>query len=144
MKRRCENIYQIARKAAGLTQEQAAEMLYISVRSIAEYEAGRTIPPDDIVCKMIDLYKAYWLGYQHLKQASEVGRRFLPDIQISDLAMAVLRLQKETADVGAIQTAMVEIVCDGKIDGSEQQRWKTVEREISEMAGAAMAVIFSK
>lgn len=144
MKQDRRNIYQIARKNAGLTQEQAAELLHISVRSLAEYESGRVTPPDDIVCEMIELYKAYWLGYQHLKQASEVGRRFLPDVQISDLAMAVLRLQKETADVGALQTAMVEIVCDGKIDGSEQQRWKTVEREISEMAGAAMSVIFSK
>ena len=33
-----------ARRNAGLTQEQAAEQLYI--RSLAEYEAGRTILPD--------------------------------------------------------------------------------------------------
>lgn len=56
MKRCCGNIYKNARRAAGLTQEQAAEQLYISVRSLAEYEAGRTTPPDDVACRMIDVY----------------------------------------------------------------------------------------
>lgn len=36
----CRNIYQAARKVAGLTQEKAAEMIGISVRSLADYETG--------------------------------------------------------------------------------------------------------
>lgn len=85
MKGACGNIYKTARRAAGLTQEQAAEQLYISVRSIAEYESGRTIPPDDVVCRMVDLYGDRSLAYLHLKQSTEVGRRYLPDLHILDL-----------------------------------------------------------
>ena len=42
------NIYQSARKLAGLTRERAAELLNVSVRSLADYEAEARIPPNDI------------------------------------------------------------------------------------------------
>lgn len=144
MKRYCENIYKSARKAAGLTQEQAAEQLYISVRSLAEYEAGRTIPSDDIVCRMVEIYGAKHLAYLHLKQSTEVGRRFLPDLHILDLPRSVLRLQKEVADVNDVHQAMVEVACDGTIDGHEHETWQSIEKELMEMIGAGLSVVFAK
>lgn len=42
------SIYRICREAAGLTQEQAAEGLNCSVRSLARYESGEQHVPDDI------------------------------------------------------------------------------------------------
>ena len=40
MQNDCGNIYRSARKFAGLTQERAAELLGLSVRSLADYETG--------------------------------------------------------------------------------------------------------
>jgi len=94
MKRTCENIYKSARVDAGLTQEKAAEMLFISTRSLCDYESGKTIPPEDVVSRMVDVYDSPRLGYQHLKQNNIVGRRLLPDLKTNDLPRAVLRLQK--------------------------------------------------
>lgn len=39
------NIYKTARRAAGMTQEAAAERLGISVESVRAYETGQRIPP---------------------------------------------------------------------------------------------------
>jgi len=139
----CGNVYQVARKSAGLTQDNAAELLHISVRSLGAYENGETIPPDDVVCNMIEVYQARYLGYMHLKQSTEVGRRFLPDLDISDLAKSVLRLQKEVGDLKHINSDMIEIACDGAVEESEKDRWKSITKEINEMAGAALAVSFS-
>jgi len=144
MKRHCENIYKNARKVAGLTQEQAAEQLYISVRSLAEYEAGRTIPPDDVVCRMVEVYKAKHLAYLHLKQSTEVGRRFLPELHILDLPRSVLRLQKEVADVNGIHREMVEVVCDGMVEEHEHETWQSIEKELMEMIGAGLSVVFAR
>lgn len=144
MRKQCENIYKIARKAAGLTQEQAAELLHISVRSLTEYEAGRTIPASDIVCKMIEVYGTPWLAYEHLRQSSEVGRRYLPEVDLTDLAKSVLRLQKEVADVENIKPKMVEVACDGVVHPHEEEIWSRVIKEVLEMAGAALAVVFSQ
>lgn len=44
---------------------------------------------------MIEIYDAQYLAYQHLKTSAEVGRKYLPDIEIRELLVAILRLQKE-------------------------------------------------
>lgn len=144
MKQHCENIYKSARRDAGMTQEQAAEQLYISVRSLAEYEAGRTTPPDDVVCRMIDIYGDRSLAYMHLKQSTEVGRRFLPDLHILDLPRSVLKLQKEVKDVTDINPEIVDVACDGEIEEHEQETWQNVIKELMEMVAAGLSVVFAR
>lgn len=144
MKQHCENIYKTARRDAGMTQEQAAEQLYISVRSLAEYEAGRTTPPDDVVCRMIDVYGDRSLAYMHLKNSTEVGRRFLPDLHILDLPRSVLKLQKEVKDVTDINPEIVDVACDGEIEEHEHETWQNIEKELMEMVGAGLSVVFAR
>ena len=54
MSNECENLYKICRISAGLTQEQAAELLAVSQRTLSEYENGRARVPDDIVAAMVE------------------------------------------------------------------------------------------
>ena len=56
MQGNCKNIYRTARIVAGFTQEKAAEMLGISVRSLADYETGVRLPPNDVVNDMVMCY----------------------------------------------------------------------------------------
>lgn len=144
MKGYCENIYKNTRRAAGLTQEEAAELLHISPRTLLEYESGRIIPPDDIVCKMVEVYGAKHLAYLHLKNSTEVGRRFLPDLHILDLPRSVLKLQKEVKDVTDINHHMVDVACDGMVEEHERETWQIIEKELMEMVGAGLEVIFAR
>lgn len=139
----CGNIYRISRVSADVSQEVAAELLHISSRSLSDYEAGRTTPPDDIVCAMVEVYSAHWLAYEHLRISSKVGQMFLPEIDFSDLPKAVLRFQKEVGDIQLISRDMVEIACDGTVDHTEIERWHHVGREVTEAIGAAFSVVFS-
>src|SRR5690625_5142709 len=93
------NIYQMARNHTGLTQEQAAELLHISLRSLSAYESGTTVPHGDIVHDMVEIYNAKWLGYEHLRLSTNLGKKVLPKIDIDDIAKSVLVLQKESGDV---------------------------------------------
>lgn len=144
MQVRYTNIYKAARKSAGLTQEQAAELLCVSQRSLADYENGKTTPPDDVVCRMIEIYDAPWLGYSHLKYSTEVGRKYLPDINFSDLARAVLRFQKEVRDLETVDDKLIEIACDGVISEHEKPKWSEVAKEIKEVVSAAFAILFAE
>jgi transcriptional regulator with XRE-family HTH domain len=135
MKQRCKNIYQNARRFAGFTQEQASELLFISTRSLAEYEAGRTVPPDDTVCRMIEVYKTEWLGYAYLKQSSEVGRKLLPEIEFTDLPRSVLKLQKEVYDINQFGPEMITMACSGTVS-------EIITKAVMEMVGAGLGVIF--
>lgn len=62
------NIYKNARRAAGYTQETAAEQLGLSVESVRAYETGQRIPPNDVVEQMVICYNAQRLAYQHLHE----------------------------------------------------------------------------
>ena len=37
-----------------------------------------------------------------------------------------------------------KIACDGRIDRHEEDRWDEVTKEVFEMAGAALSVVFSR
>ena len=61
----CENLYKVCRTSAGLTQEQAAELLGVAPRTLSDYENERTRVPDDIVDAMSRIYKAPLLAWWH-------------------------------------------------------------------------------
>ncbi len=138
------NIYQIARESSGLTQEKAAELIDISIESIRCYESGRRVPPDKVVIKMIEIYDARYLAYQHLKTSEEVGQIFLPSIELKDLPTAILRLLKEVNDLIKCKDEIIEITCDGIIDEFEMERWKQIVKEFDDVQDAIMTLKFAK
>lgn len=144
MNGRYRSIYQTARINAGLTQYEAAEQLNISIRTLGGYESLNPIPHSDIVQLMVEAYDAKWLGYEHLRMSSNLGMKILPEINIEDKALSVLVLQKECSDVETVKNSMIDIVCDGKIDQHEEQQWRAVTKEVFEMAGAALSIVFTK
>lgn len=144
MKKSPKNIYATCRVAAGFNQEVAAAGLHVSARSLADYEAGRTVPGDDVVCRMIEMYQAPELAYLHLKYNTEVGRRYLPELCLDDLSKTVLRLQRESRHLKDIEADMIDIASDGIIEKSEIPAWERVRGELLDIAGAALAVLFTR
>lgn len=91
MPQACRNIYKIARKAAGYTQERAAELLVVSVESLRAYETGMRIPPNDVVAGMVEIYNHQVLALQHLRNSCEFAASIIPvipeDITLSEAAI---------------------------------------------------------
>lgn len=137
------NIYQIARESAGITQEKAAELIDISVESIRAYESGRRIPPGNVVIRMVDIYDARYLAYQHLK-AEEVGQKYLPEIDVKDLPSAILRLQKEVTDFLKSRDELIDITCDGIISAEELPRYQRILKELDDIVAAIMSLKCAK
>ncbi|NLY44746.1 MAG: helix-turn-helix transcriptional regulator [Tissierella sp.] len=144
MNERYRNIYQLARNIADLTQLEASERLHVNVRTLGKYESGEIVPHSDIVANMVEVYGTSWLGYEHLRQSTELGMEILPAINVDDIAKSVLVLQKESSDVDSVKNCMVKIACDGLIESHEEHRWNEVTKEVFEMAGAALSVVFSR
>lgn len=130
------NIYQIPRESAGYTQERAAELIDVSVESIRAYESGRRIPPDDVVIRMIEVYNAQYLAYQHLKTSAEVGRKYLPDVELRDLPAAILKLEKEVSDYLKCQDELIGITYDGVVSAEELPRYQQILRELDDITAA--------
>ena len=94
----CGNCYKISRNNAKLTQEQAAELLGISARTLSDYENDHTKVPDDIVAAMADVYKCPLIVWWHLRHNSVLGK-YLPDIQMpqtnGDMALQLWLARKD-------------------------------------------------
>jgi transcriptional regulator with XRE-family HTH domain len=138
------NIYRIPRVKANLTQERAAELLPTSVESVRAYETGQTMPPDDIVCRMVIIYDAPELAYQHLMNKSEAARMCLPNVEIRDLPAAMLRLQKEVTDFIKCRDDLIDITCDGVITPEERPRFDQIVGELDDIVAAIMGLKYAR
>lgn len=143
MQSNCRNIYRTARLVAGYTQEKSAEMLGISVRSLADYENGVRLPPNEVVNDMVMCYNYQPLGLQHIRNASEVAQTLLPEIQdIVRLPEAVLTLVDAIYDFADDKDdrALIDIARDGRVDEAERVRFERITEKLNIIIAAAMAV----
>lgn len=142
MQQDCKNIYQSARKIAGLTQECAAELLGLSPRSLADYEAGLRVPPNDVADRMVTVYNSQLLAVQHLRSSTQFARDLLPPIQPLTLPEAVLTLIDAVyafAD-DRLDRELIDIARDGVITEDERERFDHVVERIRTITAAAIAL----
>lgn len=139
------NIYAAARIAAGLTQERAAERLALSVRSLADYEAGSRRPAGDIVVRMADIYDARYLAYQHLRESSEIARRIIPDAGDVDLPESVLQLVDAVYSFADAKydRRLICIARDGVISAEERPEFDQIVAHLDLIVKSALAVAYN-
>lgn len=123
------NVYFKARKKAAIyderlySREGAAEMLGISVSTLADYELGNTkVVPVDKVVLMADLYKAPELKNQYCKTECPIGQLMPIATEIKGLEGITLRLLREfdATRMEEIKQQLMDITADGVIDKEER------------------------
>jgi transcriptional regulator with XRE-family HTH domain len=141
MKSKFTNILIAARRDAGYTQEQAAERIGLSTRSVASYEQGN-VPPEDVVVKMMQVYKNTYIGYAYLSLESAVGRLILPEIQqTGGAASTALQLHISMGKAEKV-FGRLEVICsDDVISLAEATDYK---RCIDELDGLMKSVMSLK
>lgn len=140
------NIYKKARMAAGITQERAAELLDISTRSLADYEAGVRFPPDWLVSAMLDVYNLQILAVQHLRLSAQLARNIIPDVPDLCLSQAALTFVDAVYDFAEdrLTRELIDIAKDGRVSEEEQERFATVVKRINELTATAMAIVYAR
>lgn len=127
-----ENVYYQARKEAALyndklnSREGAAELLGISVSSLADYELGMTkFVPVDKVMLMADLYNAPQLINGYCKYECPLGQHRILPIKVESVELSTLKFidALNKIDFKDLQSRLTAISSDGKIDDSEKQEY---------------------
>lgn len=111
-----------ARKNAGLTQEQAAELLEKDVRTISKYESNQSKPPIDVMDKICDIYQDDWIGYEYLQQY-KLGQRLFTHIKEQTLAENTLSLAVNFNRSKELLNDLMTICMDGKISLKEKPKY---------------------
>ena len=143
MAERYPNIYQRARKEAGLTQEQAAERLSISVETVKAWEQGQRIPRPEDVERMMRCYAAPWLGLAYTR--ATCGRLgAVPEVSPRELPAAVLALINKSTDLADDYRRLMRIAEDGIIDEAEAPDFDRIAASIQGVIQAAYEVLYAE
>lgn len=141
------NIYQAARKSAGLTQEAAAERLALSVESLRAYETGQRLPGSDIVGTMCLVYNTQYLGVQHLQRSGHLLPDCLKKVQPGlPLEAGTLRLVNRWLSFAGKHRCdqLLSIAEDGKVDEAERPQFEEILSELSELVKATMELMYTE
>lgn len=137
------NVYFKARKKAAsyneklYSREGAAELLGISVSTLADYELGNTkVVPVDKVVLMADLYKSPELITGYCMRECPV-HGFLPlateEKSIQGIALRLLKGLKED-ELRDMKNDLIEITEDGIISNEEIPKLKVILSKLDSMA----------
>ena len=141
-----KNIYRSARETAGLTQARWAEALGVSVEAVAQYEAGKIMPSDDVVTRMVEVSVLPALAYWHLRHKSTVAAQLLPAVECLPLPQAVIQLLVRMRDFHDHHRAdhLMDIAADGRVDLLEEKILHEIVEELHGIIQAAMQVEYAE
>ena len=136
--RDANNIYRAARMAAAQkeslfsSRERAAAALYVSTEALQDYETGKTLPPCDVVQRMVEEYSATDLKRQHIRACCPL----LPDYggeAGSELTKAALSWAVELAGASDMALRFACLARDGTITTDEVEAAATVRAKAVEL-----------
>lgn len=137
------NVYFKSRKEASLyneklfSREGAAEMLGISVSTLADYELGNTkVVPVDKVMLMADLYNAPELKHGYCKHECPIGKSMPLATKIKSIEGIALRMIHEfdPDSLKEMKNSLVSIAADGVISEDEKPELESILKKLDDMA----------
>lgn len=138
-----DNVYFRARKKAAecnerlFSREGAAEILGISVSTLADYELGITkVVPVDKVVLMAELYNCPELKTGYCKCECPIGKKMPLATEINRLEGIVLRLIREfnLEKIKKMQNSLIDIAADGIISEEEKPKLEMIIKKLDEIA----------
>ena len=134
-----------ARADAGLTQEQAAEAVDVSLESWKAYEYGLRVPPVAVAIRICEAMDAPWFALEHLRQVGgPLG--VLPErITVQALPTAAITLINRVLDFAEHHRdrQLLRIAEDGVIDDTERPEFDDIVRDLDAIIGAALQVKYT-
>lgn len=137
------NIYQTARRRAGWTQEQAAEVLGLSVESVKAYETDVRVPPAATVAAMAKIYASPGLILEHARRTDRLG--IIPDAaRPRSFPLAVVNVFNRFMDFAEKHRGqeLLQIAEDGIIDDKERPRYNEIVAEIEDLTAALLSLMY--
>lgn len=128
-----DNIYCRCRKEAAKyndklnSREGAAELLGVSVSSLADYELGNTkVVPVDKVVLMADLYNAPELKNYYCTHECPIGEGTVHKLEVAEFDRLTIKLLAALRNMTSIKDTLIDIAEDGIITEREKPKLNEV------------------
>jgi len=141
-----ENIYFRCRKEASIwderlcSRESAADLLGVSVSSLADYELGLTkVVPVDKVVLMADLYKSPQLKTTYCKNACPIGECLTVATEILGIETIVIKLLNnlEEGKIKEVKMRLIQIAASG---GITDENYNSIDDIMTYLDGLAKSI----
>lgn len=123
------------------SREGAAELLGVSVSSLADYELGNTkVIPVDKVVLMSDLYNAPELKAWYCTAECPIGRSFpMPSAELTSVERTTMKLLKQLRqdEIEKVKDKLIDITADGVISDDERVDLAAILSYLDELIKAA-------
>jgi len=130
-----KNVYQLAREAADMTREEAAEALeFVSESRIEKIEGEKSLPEPDEVLAMANAYKKPSLTNYYCSHECPIGQKYVPEVKSGTLAEIVLELLNGINSVSKTKDRLIEITSDGQIDDTEIKDFAEMQKKLDELS----------
>ena len=130
-----KTVYQLRREELGLSREKASELLeVIPPERIERIENGKyTAHPDEVIV-MAEKYQAPELCNYYCSNECEIGRQYVPEIKIKDLAQIVLEMLASLNSIEKRRDRMIEITADGSIQKNEVEDFVRIQEDLERIS----------
>lgn len=111
---------------------KAAQYLYISKEALHDYETGSTIPPCDVVQRMIEVYHAHELRREHICDQCPLMEDYAGG-EPSELTQAALGWIASFSGIQGMAEKFCVVARDGKITYEEERTALAVRKKAEEV-----------
>lgn len=135
-----DNIYCRCRKEAAKyndklnSREGAAELLGVSVSSLADYELGNTkVVPVDKVVLMADLYNSPEIKNYYCTNECPIGEHTVHKLELAELDRLTIKVLSAFRGIDEVKDKLIDIAADGVITEHEKPEFEDVLRALDEI-----------
>lgn len=133
-----KNIYQTTRESLGLTREKASEVLgCLTPDRIEKIESEKIPPHPEDILSMANGYKAPNLCNHYCSTQCPIGKQYVPEIKIKNLAQIVLEMLASLNSMNKQKERLIEIASDGEVDDEEIEDFIYIQEELEKISMTA-------
>ncbi len=130
-----KSVYQKLREDLGLTREKASENIgFISAAKIEKIENGKvSVQPDDVIA-LAECYKAPELCNYYCSNECPIGRQYIPEVKIKDLAQIAIETLNSLNKMNKEKDRLLEIVEDGLVTPDEYNDFFEIKKTLEKIS----------
>jgi transcriptional regulator with XRE-family HTH domain len=129
-------MYKKARKACGLSIEEASSRVHVAHRTLCVYEAGERTPPPEVVLDMARTYGAPSLTQAYCRESCAIGRAYsyvvLDNVNLDPPSVALKLLGELSEAQAVLQRMLTALVNKNGRDDFTATEWEQFCRDLHE------------
>lgn len=136
-----DSIYKETRKNHGMTRDDVCDKSYsennpIQPERLERIENGKfDILPSEVLL-LSKIYGEPTLCNHYCSKECPIGKEYVPEIKVKDLAQIVLEMLSSLNSMKKRQERLIEITADGSIDDSEIKDFVCIQQELEHISVA--------